>query len=73
MSVPNYLLMNGCVIAVGASIASLYEEAMKVADSIGTVHVDVGDTACKVPMATTYLEKIEGTGLVGRKRKTCIC
>ncbi|WP_415783129.1 hypothetical protein [Brevibacillus invocatus] len=46
---------------------------MKVADSIGTVHVDVGDTACKVPMATTYLEKIEGTGLVGRKRKTCIC
>ncbi|MCM3432211.1 MULTISPECIES: hypothetical protein [Brevibacillus] len=46
---------------------------MKVADSIGTVHVDVGDTACNVPMATTYLEKIEGKGLVGRKRKTCIC
>ena len=38
-----------------------------------TVSVDMGDTACKVPLATAYIEKIEAAGKVGRKRKTMKC
>jgi hypothetical protein len=35
--------------------------------------VDVGDTACNVPLATAYIEKIEAAGRVGQKRKTIRC
>jgi hypothetical protein len=35
--------------------------------------VDVGDTACTVPLATAYIEKIEAAGRVGQKRKTIRC
>ncbi|WP_064093548.1 DNA alkylation repair protein [Rossellomorea aquimaris] len=65
--------MNGFVISVGAHVIPLLEEAKKVATSIGKVHVDVGNTACKVPMATDYIKKIEEKNRVGAKRKTCIC
>ncbi len=33
----------------------------QVADYIGKVQVDVGNTACKVPLATEYIKKIEVT------------
>ncbi|HSO58772.1 MAG TPA: DNA alkylation repair protein, partial [Paenisporosarcina sp.] len=29
---------------------------------IGKVHVDVGDTACKVPLASDYIEKVMSRG-----------
>lgn len=45
----------------------------QVADYIGKVQVDVGNTACKVPLATEYIKKIEVNNRVGLKRKTCIC
>jgi len=37
------------------------------------VEVDMGDTACKVPLALAAIEKIEAMGRVGRKRKTMKC
>ncbi|WP_045522716.1 DNA alkylation repair protein [Neobacillus niacini] len=66
-------VMNGFVISVGAYVTELSEEAKHVADYIGKVQVDVGNTACKVPLATEYIKKIEIKNRVGMKRKTCIC
>jgi hypothetical protein len=34
--------------------------------------VDVGDTACTVPLATAYIEKIEAAGRIGQ-RETIRC
>ncbi len=65
--------MNGFVIVAGTSIAALQEEAREVAEQIGKVHVDVGETACKVPLATAYIRKVEALGKTGIKKKTCIC
>lgn len=65
--------MNGFVIAVGAYVAPLHENAIAAAEQIGRVQVDVGQTACKVPLATEYIRNIEERGTVGKKRKTCIC
>ncbi|MEQ9297119.1 MAG: DNA alkylation repair protein [Cyclobacteriaceae bacterium] len=65
--------MNGFVIAVGAYIPELTDKAIAVAERIGKVEVDVGGTACKVPLATTYIQKVIDRGSVGRKRKTARC
>lgn len=66
-------VMNGFVISVGSYVKDLTEEAKRVAAEVGKVHVDVGNTACKVPLATEYIQKVEGKDRVGHKRKTCIC
>lgn len=65
--------MNLFVIAVGSFIVSLHERAMQIAEMIGKVHVDVGQTACKVPLATDYIHKVKEKGKLGAKKKTCIC
>ena len=65
--------MNGFVIMVGASVIPLHEEAVRVAKKIGKVHVEAGQTACKVPLADDYIEKMIVAGKVGMKKKTCIC
>jgi hypothetical protein len=65
--------MNSFVIAVGTYVPELTELAKKVAEYIGKVHVDVGNTACKVPLSTDYIKKVEVKGRIGIKRKTCIC
>ncbi len=65
--------MNNFVIAVGAYVIELTEFAKKVAQTIGKVKVNMGDTACKVPDAIPYIEKIEGMGKIGQKRKTVFC
>jgi hypothetical protein len=44
-----------------------------VADKIGTVEVDMGDTACKVPSAREYIQKVQQRGTLGKKRKTVKC
>lgn len=66
-------VMNSFVISVGSYVEALTEEAKAVAEAIGNVHVDVGNTACKVPLATEYIGKIEAMGRIGSKKKTCIC
>lgn len=65
--------MNGFVISVGTYVEPLLAEAKAAANKIGAVTVDMGDTACEVPLATEYIAKVEGMGRVGKKRKTIRC
>lgn len=65
--------MNGFVIAVGGYVKALTEAALKTADEIGNVYVDMSGTACKVPAATAYIQKMEQHGAIGKKRKTAKC
>ncbi len=65
--------MNGFVIAVGCYVRDLTEAALKTANAIGSVSVDMNGTACKVPAAADYLQKIQQRGTIGKKRKTAKC
>ena len=65
--------MNGFVIAVGTYIEVLTEKSKEVAKEIGKVSVDVGGTACKVPLADEYIDKAIDKGRIGKKRKTARC
>jgi hypothetical protein len=65
--------MNGFVIAVGGAITALSDQAMHVAAQIGKVNVEMGGTACKVPLATQYIQKIVDKGYLGKKRKSARC
>src|SRR3954452_21221621 len=48
-------VMNGFVIAVGSYVQALTDRALLTAAQIGSVMVDMGDTACKVPSAVEYI------------------
>jgi len=65
--------MNEFVISVGSYVKPLAKEAKDAARKIGAVSVDVGETACQVPLATAYIEKNEAAGRAGKKRKTIRC
>ena len=65
--------MNGFVIAVGSYVEPLLKDAKATAKKIGKVDVNVGNTSCKVPLATEYIAKVEDKGRVGKKRKTARC
>ena len=65
--------MNGFVIAVGTYVKPLLKQAKASAQQIGAVSVDMGDTACEVPLAPARIAKIEAAGRVGKKRKTIRC
>jgi 3-methyladenine DNA glycosylase AlkD len=65
--------MNNFVIALGTYVQPLSDLALQTALTIGEVSVDVGDTACKVPYAPAYIEKVQKKGAVGKKRKTAKC
>jgi 3-methyladenine DNA glycosylase AlkD len=65
--------MNGFVIAAGSYVKPLLQQAKAAARRIGAVSVDVGDTACKIPLATACIEKVEASGRCGQKRKTIRC
>lgn len=65
--------MNGFIIAVGSYIPSLTDKAKQTASKIGKVSVDMNGTACKVPDAIAYIDKVESMGRVGQKRKNMRC
>jgi hypothetical protein len=65
--------MNGFVIAVGSHIAALTDKSKEVANAVGKVSVDVGGTACKVPLAASYIDKVIDKGNIGKKRLTARC
>ena len=65
--------MNLYVISVGGYVKPLLAKAKAAARQIGAVTVDMGETACKVPDALAYIEKIESMGRIGKKRKTMRC
>jgi hypothetical protein len=66
-------VMNNFVIAVGTYVEPLLPAAKKVAKQLGAVSVDVGETACSIPLATAAIAKAETAGKIGRKKKTIRC
>ncbi len=64
--------MNGFVMAVGTYVAPLLKQAMAAAKQIGKVSVNMGETACKVRLASEVLAQIEAGGHAA-KRKTMRC
>jgi 3-methyladenine DNA glycosylase AlkD len=65
--------MIGFVIAVGCYVPALAAKAKGVARAVGTVEVDMGETACRVPDAVAYIEKVERMGRQGKKRTSARC
>lgn len=65
--------MNGFVISLGSYVKALTEKSQEVAKKIGVVEVEMGGTACKVPFANDYIQKIIDKGRIGNKRKTARC
>ncbi len=65
--------MNSFVITVGSYVLPLLPQAKSAAERMGTVSVDVGDTACKVRIASEAIAKMEESGRIGQKRKTIRC
>jgi hypothetical protein len=49
------------------------KNAKAAARQMGMVTVEMGETACKVPDAIAYIEKVEAMGRQGQKRKTIRC
>ncbi len=66
-------VMNSFVISVGSYVKELTDAALKTADRIGAVKVDMEGTSCKVPAAREYIEKVKKRGSIGKKRKTAKC
>lgn len=74
-SAPNRVryTMNGFVIACGASVAPLAGKAIETAEKIGEVRVNLGNTACQVPAAAPYIQKVRDMGRLGHKKKMARC
>ena len=74
-SAPNRVTytMNGFIVSVGAYITALTGEAIAAANRIGPVTVNMEGTACKVPSAVEYINKIEKRGALGKKKKMVKC
>ena len=58
---------------LGTYVAPLLKQANAVAKQLGAVAVDVGDTACEIPLATERIAKAHASGRAGVKRKTMRC
>ncbi|MDB5230181.1 MAG: alkylation repair protein [Chitinophagaceae bacterium] len=65
--------MNGFIIAVGSYVTSLTDDAIKTAKKIGEIKVDMNGTACKLPDAVQYIEKMKSKGVLGKKKKMARC
>lgn len=65
--------INGFVIATAIYVTELTEKAKTVAANIGAVKVEMGGTACKVPLAKDYIVKVIDKGRLGKKRKVARC
>ncbi len=65
--------MNSFVIAVGGYVESLSQKAVKMAEKLGKVEVYLGNTACKVPAAPEYIEKMRARGSFGKRQKAVRC
>jgi 3-methyladenine DNA glycosylase AlkD len=63
--------MNNFVIAVGTYVEPLRAIAIDTGERIGTVHVNMGGTSCKVPFAPDYILKSDGKPV--KKKKTVMC
>ena len=66
-------VMNGFIIAVGSYVQALTDAANQTAKKVGKVSVEMNGTACKVPDAAEYIQKVAKRGSIGKKRKTAKC
>jgi 3-methyladenine DNA glycosylase AlkD len=65
--------MNNFVISAGTYLAPLAAKAIATARKLGPVTMDMGDTACQVPDAESYILKSRRGASVAPKRKTVRC
>jgi 3-methyladenine DNA glycosylase AlkD len=65
--------MNVFLISAGSYVVPLTTKARQAAKKIGVVMVDMGGTACKVPDAAAYIDKVESKRGLGKKRKEARC
>lgn len=65
--------MNRFVISVGSYVKPLHTQALATGKKLGAVQVDVGDTDCKIPLSTEYIDKVKAAGKLGQKKKTIRC
>jgi hypothetical protein len=65
--------MNGFVISMAVYVAPLKQKAKEVAKAIGKLTIDMGNTSCKVPVATDYIEKLEKRNPNATKKKSVRC
>ena len=65
--------MNGFVMACGICVAPLSDYAIATAEKIGQIYVDMGDTSCKVPLASAYIQNAREKGKIGHKKKMARC
>lgn len=65
--------MNSFVIAVGSYIRSFTDAAIEAGSRIGVLKVEMNNTACKVPFAPDYIQKVKARGSIGKKRKSAMC
>jgi 3-methyladenine DNA glycosylase AlkD len=65
--------MNNFVICLGAYVQPLSAEAIAAGKKIGPVTIDMGGTACKVPLAVEYIQKAIDRGSLTKKKKTVKC
>ena len=61
------------IAGAGVGISELTEEALAAGERIGTVSVDRGKTACKLPDAARAIKAAASKGVIGKKRKTAKC
>lgn len=67
------LAMNNFLIALGAGVFGLFDDARAAAERIGVVSVVIGERPVRVSDAVAMLDKLASSGRVGRKRPTCKC
>lgn len=63
--------MNAFLIATGGYVRELTETALNTGRSLGKISVDMGGTACKVPYAPDYIQKMLDRGVKKRKMARC--
>jgi 3-methyladenine DNA glycosylase AlkD len=65
--------MNAFIIASGAHVVALTEDAIRVSEKIGAIKVNKDGTACKIPDAAVYIKKAKDKGALGKKKKMARC
>jgi 3-methyladenine DNA glycosylase AlkD len=65
--------MNSFIISVACYVPELTDEALATAKAIGTITIDMNGTACKIPEAQVYVDKLKARGKLGVKKKTVKC
>lgn len=63
--------MNGFIIAVGGYVKELTPEALRIGKLLGQLTIDMHGTACKVPYAPDYIQKMVARGYKKKKIARC--